>query len=396
MSKKYSAENESSDLLESIVQVASTTLELDVVVQTIASWLVDHGFAPGRVNLAVLTLHPALAGIAFGWSNVSRAVVKLERPWGFLDSREHAESPLQVVMMRSTPLRLRLGHGEGLGRFDIIDEFARLGATDYLALPIRTASGDVHVLSIWTSLAEGWTDAQVVVLSSVGPTVSLVVEAFESRRLSRTIVETYLGPRTGPRVLSGRIHRGESERIRAAIWFSDVRSFTTLTRRYGDEAIVSALDAWFELAVDCVHRNEGEVLKFMGDALLAIFPVKGDDWRRAVDCALDAAAELHLAEVAQSQRSRIPMQSGVGLHTGEVIYGNVGAPGRLDFTVIGEAVNAAARIASLCRTLDESTLVSRRFAETTERSFRVCGNHSLRGMAEPLELLAPNVNGART
>ena len=392
MGEGDSTGNDRRDLLSSVVEVASTTPELDVVVQTIATWLVDHGFAPGRVNLAVLTVHPALAGIAFGWSDATRAVVKLERPWGFLDSREHIESPLHVVMMRSTPLRLRLGHGEGLGRFDIVDGFARSGATDYLALPIRTARGDVHVLSVWTSLANGWTDAQVAVISSVVPAMSLAVEAFESRRLSRTIVETYLGPRTGPRVLSGRIHRGESERIRAAIWFSDVRSFTTLTRRYGDEAIVSALDGWFELAVDCVHRNEGEVLKFMGDALLAIFPVQGDDWRRAVDCALDAAAALHLAEMAQSERTRVPMQSGVGLHTGEVIYGNVGAPGRLDFTVIGGAVNAAARIASLCRTLEESTLVSRRFADSTDRGFRLCGSHNLRGIAEPLELLAPDAN----
>ncbi len=131
----------------------------------------------------------------------------------------------------------------------------------------------------------------------------------------------------------------------------------------------------------------------MGDALLALFPVEGDDWRTAVDNALDAAAELHEGERRHALDTKMPKKSRVALHTGEVIYGNIGAPTRLDFTVIGSAVNITARNPGLCRTLAEPVLVSRRLAESTDRSFRMCGAHALRGVETPIDVLAPVLEG---
>lgn len=342
----------------------------------------------------MLTVHPALAGRGWAWTRTSSEVVYHERAAGFLDTREHRESPLHTVMTTREPLRLLLHAGEGIDRFDIVSTFVRAGATDYLAVPISSARGDIHALAVWTDRSGGWTDAQVGLLRALVPVIAMSIERFEGHRLAEMIATTYLGRRTGLRVLAGQIHRGTNERIRAAVWFSDVRSFTDLTRRYGDEAIVRALDGWLEMSVDAVDRHRGEVLKFMGDALLAIFPIEGDDWRTAVDHALDAAAELHEGERRRARDTNVPMYSGVALHTGEVIYGNIGAPTRLDFTVIGSAVNITARIAGLCRTLAEPVLVSRRLAESTDREFRMCGTHALRGIEAPIDVLAPVLAGA--
>ncbi len=344
---------------------------------------------PGRVNLAVLTVHPALAGRGWAWTRASPDLVYHERAAGFLDTREHRESPFYSVMTTREPLRLRLHAGEGLDRFEVVSDFVRAGATDYLALPITSPRGDVHALAVWTDRPGGWTDTHVGLLRALVPVLSMCIERFEGHRLADVIATTYLGRRTGPRVLAGQMHRGTSESIRAAVWFSDVRSFTDLTRSYGDEAIVRALDGWLEMAVDAVDGHRGEVLKFMGDALLAIFPVEGDDWRSAVNHALDAAAELHDGERRRALDTKMSMHSGVALHTGEVIYGNIGAPTRLDFTVIGSAVNITARIAGLCRTIAEPVLVSRRLAESSDRAFRFCGTHALRGIDTPFDVLAP-------
>jgi adenylate cyclase len=373
-----------------VARIAAGALTLDVVLRAVAEGLVRAGVDPGRVSLAVLTVHPALAGIGFAWSRATAQVASHSRPWGFLDQREHLESPLHAVMSSRTPLRLRVAAGEGLEAFPIVRDFRDQGATDYVAVPVSSVRGDTHVLSCWTDRPGGWEEAHVATVCALAPVLALAIESSEWRRLSHTIVETYLGRRTGPKVLAGRIHRGESERIRAAVWFCDVRSFTDLTRRYGDEAMVAAMDGWFEIVVDAVHRHDGEVLKFMGDALLAIFPVQGDDWTSAVSGALAAAEELHIAERARAEATKVPIFSGVGLHTGEVIYGNVGAPGRLDFTVIGTAVNTAARIAALCRPLEEPTIVSRRVAETSHHDFRACGSHVLRGLVEPMDVFAPS------
>lgn len=379
-------------LVVEVAKAAAVASSLDAVLHAVADGLTRAGLAPGRVNLAVLTVHPALAGIGFAWSRATARVASQSRPWGFLDQREHLESPLHAVMTSKQPLRLRLTAGEGASDFPIVRDFIELGATDYLAVPVCTVRGDTHVLSAWTDLPGGWSDAHIDTMSALAPIMALAVESSEWRRLSLTVVETYLGRRTGPKVLAGQIHRGESERIRAAVWFCDVRSFTDLTRRLGDDAMVTAMDGWFELVVDAVHSHEGEVLKFMGDALLAIFPVQGDDWARAVEAALDAAEELHDAEQVRAAQTGVPIFSGVGLHTGEVIYGNVGAPGRLDFTVLGNAVNTAARIAGLCKPLRESTVVSRRLAESSGRDFRPCGSHELRGLSEPVDIFAPLSN----
>lgn len=377
------------EVIERLLRAASSARDLDVPLRIVAEWLDAEGLAPGRANLAIVTHHPSLAGIGYAWTRAVRDVAKHERPWGFLDSAEHLASPLHVVMTTRAPLRLRLSQGEGLDRFAIARDFLAAGATDYLALPLPSSRGDVHVFSVWTDRAGGFTAKDVVRIASVAVPLATIVDLFESRRLARTIVETYLGPRTGPRVLEGKMQRGASERLKAAVWFSDVRSFTDATERYGDEAMVGALDRWFELAISAVHAHGGEVLKLMGDAVLAVFPVAGGDWQQATESALTAGVALHEAEEAHALHSNLPLRSVIALHAGEVLYGNVGSARRLDFTVIGTTVNAAARLSGLCRTLGEPILVSDAFAARNARAFAPLGKQSLRGLRDPMGVFAP-------
>jgi adenylate cyclase len=249
--------------------------------------------------------------------------------------------------------------------------------------------GDTHVLTVWTDLENGWSDAQVEAMASLVPALALVVETLECRRFASTVLETYLGSHTAERVMAGQIHRGGSEHIRAAIWFSDLRSFTDLTRELGDEAIVRALDAWFDVAVGAVQQRDGEVMKFIGDGLLAIFQVHGEDWRSAVDAAVDAAITIRTEEQVLAARLGLPLRSGVGIHTGEVLYGNVGAPERLDFTVLGEAVNKAARVSGLCSMLKEAIVLSERAAGSSSRPLRALGSWPIKGFPEPIPVFAP-------
>ena len=189
-------------------------------------------------------------------------VERWERPWGFLEAAEHQCSPVHWVMSQRQLLRVRLagpGADPDAGGFALLQAFRdEGGAVDYLGLPVPTSRGDVHVFSMWTDRPGGWTEDEISAVIQGLPAISVVVEMMEWRRLSAVVVSTYLGARTGPRVLAGQISRGATERIRAAVWFADLRSFSSLTEQHGERTMVVALDDWFEMAVNAVHRHGGE------------------------------------------------------------------------------------------------------------------------------------------
>jgi adenylate cyclase len=227
---------------------------------------------------------------------------------------------------------------------------------------------------------------------------ALHVERHIALRISANILDTYLGPAAGRRVLEGSIRRGAGTRIEAVIWASDLRGFTDRADRLAPDAMIALLDAYFEAMAGAVIGAGGEVLKFIGDGLLAVFPLDGDyDGRTAADAALAAAEASERAVEALNAapppglagvEGWAPLRSGIGLHEGEVFFGNVGAPERLDFTVIGKAVNAASRIEGLCKVLGRSILVSGPVAAASTRRLESVGRHDLRGVAEPVEIFA--------
>lgn len=342
-------------------------------------------FPIARVNIAIHTLHPEVVGLSFGWLAGRDALEEFTLAHGEYDSPRFRASPLPVISRERRPLRRRLTGDAPVLDFPILLDLRAEGYTDYLALPIVFTDGRVHALAIASRAAGGFSDEQTAVLESVLPTFSLITEVHEGRRFASTLMETYLGRHTGERVLGGTITRGAGEVIPAALWYADLRDFTATSAEMSHAEVLALLNAFFDTMVEGVHAHGGEVLKFMGDGMLAIFPIRADcdrptACRRALDGARAALDELARASTERVRQGRTPVRAGIALHVGEVVYGNIGSRSRLDFTVIGSAVNLVARIEGLCGRLGEPLLFSRAFADTLDLPVQSRGVHVLKGL----------------
>jgi adenylate cyclase len=284
---------------------------------------------------------------------------------------------------------------ESAAEFPILRDYQAAGMSDYVAIINRFAPegiiGEMDcVYSSWvTARADGFTDTHVGALTRVVPTLALAVKAAALVRMTGTLMETYLGRDAGRRVLSGRIMRGIADRIDAVIWFSDLRGFTRITDS-APEQVIPLLNDYAEVIVSAIHAQVGDVLKLVGDGILAIFTAA--DRAHACAAAL-AAATAARTEVAalnlRRARDGLPVTDMyLGLHVGEVFYGNVGSTERLDFTVVGPAVNEASRIAAMCRSVEQPVLVSEAFANVHGMRGRLIsvGRYALRGVTQPQEL----------
>jgi adenylate cyclase len=362
------------------------------LVEGLATTLVALGLPIDRVNFSVITLHPEMVGLAFQW-RPGEPLRELNLPHGELSLPRYLNSPLPLVQATRAAVRLRLAPGPAGEpadlRFAICEELAASGHTDYVALPLELGPDTVAILSLASRAEGGLTEPELAVLHEMLPIVSLLVDAHESRRLATTLLATWLGPRSAERVLRGRVQRGDVETIRCALWYADLRGFTAATARMTPVQTIEHVDAAFEVMVEQVHARGGEVLKFVGDAMLAIFPV--DDahppdaaCRDALDAAWAVQAGLATVTHARTAASLPPIEARVGLHIGEVQYGNVGGVGRLDFTVIGHAVNVVARIEGLCDPLGHSVLASDAFADQLPLEWVDRGQHAVKGVPEPV------------
>ncbi|MBO6782331.1 MAG: adenylate/guanylate cyclase domain-containing protein, partial [Alphaproteobacteria bacterium] len=230
---------------------------------------------------------------------------------------------------------------------------------------------------------EGFSDEDIAALSRIAQVASLSVEAETHDRIARTVLDTYVGQRTGQRILQGGIRRGFAETIRAVVWISDLRGFTALTETTARDNLLAVLDAHFESVVGAIEDAGGEVLKFLGDGVLAIFEV--DEKRPSRDACRAALAAMKAARSGTASG----LSWSLALDLGEVSYGNIGGATRLDFTVIGPAVNHAARLEALAGELGEPTLISRAFADSADARLRDLGTHMLRGVETPQQVFAP-------
>jgi adenylate cyclase len=285
----------------------------------------------------------------------------------------------------------------------MLEELRRRGMTDYLAVVTRFGTdGAIGLMdctySSWASdRPSGFSDDDLAALEFLVPCLAAVIKGASVARIAETLVETYLGRDAGHRVLRGHIERGVAEQISAVLWFSDLEGFTRITDTAPPRQIIPLLNDYAEAIVTAVQAQRGEVLKFMGDGILAIFDaaVAAD----ACGCALDAALDAR-KRVAELNRRRAAGEQPVtrfylGLHVGEVFYGNVGSVDRLDFTVVGPAVNETSRIAAMCRSLDQDVLLSSAFAEAAGPSRRrlvSVGRYALRGVRRPQELFTLDVD----
>jgi adenylate cyclase len=364
--------------------------------------LLAHGVPLLRGQYGADTLHPLVGGKVFRWmrdKGVETSSYEREQVTTLMAS--WLQSPYHHLLETGTSLyRFRYPPPDGVYPFPILGELAELGLTDYVACMHRLGEGAKIgefdcVFSSWASdVPGGFSEDQVALLDALVPFLATALMASSLRQITRTLVETYLGRDAGERVLRGAIERGVAERIRAVIWFSDLKGFTSMVDSSDPALVVPLLNDYADPQVTAIHRQGGTVLKFIGDGLLAIFPA-GEDLAEACGRALAAAEEAFasLTEVsARRAQSGLPTTDAyLALHVGEVFYGNIGGADRLDFTVIGPAVNEAARISAMCRPLGQDVVVSQAFAEaarTAEVLLSPLGSHTLRGVARAQTLFS--------
>lgn len=347
--------------------------------------LVSCGIALSRVAVFVRTLHPNVAGRGFFWRAEREEVEVDSAEHDWFGSEDHLRSPIHAVWTKNARIRRRLADPACPMDYPVLADLRTEGATDYLAVPLRFLSGEVHVATFATRRLGGFTEAELAALDRVLSHFARVVEIYSHMRKAQNILDAYLGPAAGEKVLAGRIKRGDSEDIDAVIWFCDLRDSTALADSMGRREFLALLNDYFECVLGPVLERGGQVLRFIGDAALAIFPVEG---KPAEACAKAlAAAREALARMEKLNQARPrPLRFGIGLHLGELTYGNVGTPTRIEFTVVGAAANEAARIESLCKHLDADLLVSERVARTLPGAFRSLGSHTLRGVGDKMEL----------
>jgi len=370
---------------------------------------VAAGLPLARSLLFIDTLHPVHEGRLFRWGYSPAETSLLEygrtSPDALAASGSNPRDVEIAERWRHSPHYRMLQTGESFWRrrlngatddeFSVLPEWRTEGMTDYVAIITRFAAEGVigemdGVYSAWaTRDPEGFTDDQIAALKRIVPYLGLALKSVSLARMIRTLMETYLGRDAGQRVLSGRIVRGIAEQIDAVIWFSDLRGFTRITDTAPEE-MMSLLNDYSDVIISTIDKHGGDVLKLIGDGILAIFTA--EDRVHACNAALRAtiAARQGIAELNKHRTAKgKPLTyMYLGLHVGNVFYGNVGSRERLDFTVLGPAVNEASRIAAMCRSVDQPVLMSSAFAGVggIKRRLVSVGRYALRGVAHPQEL----------
>jgi adenylate cyclase len=362
--------------------------------QDVLAELCDRMVAGGvplwRVAVFVTTLHPDVMGRRFLWQ-VGAGVSTSEATFDLVETDDYRKSPFTTVYGTRTALRRRLVDPDCPIDFAVLDDLAKQGGTDYAAFPLLFTDGTIHVATWSTRAPGGFTDKQFADVEAVIAPLARVAEIRALRRTAGNLIDTYVGHQTGERILSGKIRRGYVEAIRAAIWLSDMRGFTSLSERLPPQALIDRLNRYFECQVPAITDHGGEVLKFMGDGLLAIFPIAdADDAGEVCGRALSGALEVRkrVAELPPPTDGAEAIRFGLALHVGEVMYGNIGGGNRLDFTCIGPAVNLAARLEKVASKAGETVVASADFAGYFPGRFRPLGEFPVAGFAAPQSVFA--------
>jgi adenylate cyclase len=351
------------------------------------------GIPVKRATLHFLINHPQWLGARIVWADGMREAEISRVDYDVRERSEYIGSPANEIHDRgATELRENLERDPSLGRkHAVYDEMRAKGLTDYVAWPLYHTLGKRHFVTFATDRRGGFDDAHIAALLKLLPVLALVSEIRIKNRLAQTLLQTYVGPRAGELILAGATRRGSGMTVQAAIMICDLRDFTRISDSWPRDDVIDLLNDYFDALSEPIARHGGEILKFMGDGLLAIFPLS-----EPAACAnlLRAVSEAREAMSALSERNSLtgaaPLDYGVGVHLGDVMYGNIGSLTRLDFTVIGPAVNMASRIESLTKQVRKKVLLSRAFADVVSSDFDLerVGEFPLRGFSEPIELFA--------
>ncbi|MCK1295386.1 MULTISPECIES: adenylate/guanylate cyclase domain-containing protein [Bradyrhizobium] len=354
--------------------------------------LQQAGIPLARSTLHVLIQHPQWLGARFMWADGMREAEIARVDHDVRERSEYIGSPANEMFDGATELRENLEQDPALGRkHALYREMRAQGLTDYVAWPLYHTLGKRHLVTFATNRPGGFDDTHVAALKNLLPVLALVSEIRVKNRLARTLLETYVGSHAGELILAGATRRGTGTTVRAAIMICDLRDFTKISDNWPRDDVIDLLNDYFDAMSEPIARHGGEILKFIGDGLLAIFPLSEP---KACANLLHAVTEARQAMIALNARNdgtgRAPLNYGIGVHVGDVMYGNIGSSTRLDFTVIGPAVNMASRLEALTKQLGKKVLLSRDFAELVEREFELehVGKYEVRGFSDPIELFA--------
>src|SRR5580692_5628099 len=363
---------------------------LDNIFAELCVRLQRAGFPVKRATLHILIHHPQWLGARFMWADGMHDAEIARVDYDVRERSEFIGSPANELLDGATEVRENLER-EGGRKHAVYDEMRSKGLTDYVAWPLYHTLGKQHMVTFATDRRGGFDADHIAGLLKLLPALALVSEIRVKNRLARTLLETYVGAHASELILAGATRRGSGTTVRAAIMICDLRDFTRISDNWPRDDVIDLLNGYFDAMSEPIARHGGEILKFIGDGLLAIFPLDQPD---ACANLLRAVSEARQVMVALNERNaetgRAPLNYGIGVHVGDVMYGNIGSRTRLDFTVIGPAVNMASRLETLTKQLGKPVLLSRAFADFVKSDFDLerVGEYPVRGFNDPIELFA--------
>lgn len=347
-----------------------------------------------RVTVHIGTIHPQFLGTTIVWWRDTGETVQVMIGHEIGDAIPYEKNPVRRVCEGRETLRRRLDLPDEDLDFSVLIELRDRGGTDYIALPISGMHRVDYMVTYVTDRAGGFTNEELDDLARVAQRLAILLDRHSQWWVTHNLLSAYLGARTGPRVLAGQIRRGAGIELTAVLWSSDLHGFTERSDRLPSEQMIAILNALFEAQAAAIRDHDGEILKFIGDGLLAIFPIDepsliAEVARNAVTAARAAIGAVGKLGDHPTMAGEPPLEIVIALHIGTVNYGNIGAADRLDFTVIGPAVNLVSRIEAVAKSLDQPIVVSGELAQILGGGVVSLGLHQLRGLAIPRELFVP-------
>ena len=359
------------------------------LVEQMMERVVASGAPISRFTIGLQAIHPQWRTMGFEW-RPGQKVSQAGRPHGIENTPAYIGSPIQELAETKRPVRYRLDMLKP-EQHEVLHGLAAAGGTDYYATPLRLAIGRPAALTFTTDRPGGFTDADLRKFHHLMDYMAPIVESRIEHRLSTTLLDTYLGRIVGEQIMNGQIKRGDGQVINAVLWFSDLRDFTGLNERLPGDQLLELLNNYLQLVGDALGAHGGEILKFIGDGVMAYFPAEDALFLPTVTASAVGAARQLITDIETANEARAtggldPVRFGIGLHVGPVMFGNIGTQDRLDFTVIGPAVNRAARLESLTKELGVPVAASAEFNAACNVPMKSVGLHRLRGVPEPVEV----------
>jgi adenylate cyclase len=351
---------------------------------------VAAGLPVWRFYIGFQLVHPQLVAMGVLWRRDS-GYEAVPRRHGIMTSSAYLGSPMQEVRNTGGPVRYDLTHLPD-DAHEVLHELKAGGSVDYIAFPMKLSrQGSFPVASFSTDRVGGFSKDDVSDLRRLVDMMGAVIEIFLYRGIAETVTETYLGHVVGEQILSGQVKRGDGQEINAVLWFSDLRDFTGLNERMSAPDLLELLNNYLSLVGDALKAHGGEILKFIGDGVMAYFPAEDALFlpyvtNNAIAAARRLIEDIEAANEARATGGHDPVRFGIGLHVGPVTFGNIGTDDRLDFTVIGPAVNRTARLESLTKLLGVPVAASAEFNAASTVPLKSLGKHELRGVPEPVEV----------